>query len=144
MIGSMLRKSISMEFPELVRQLCQRPSMWVVPPHFSSVCAYISGFDHARDGGPLDGFREWLIVRLGSGNNLTWDGLVEMAIRPEADPIESPTEDQEASRIQAMAVLFDEFFRIRDEEGVTKIHYEYARWLLRTKWYTGPLRKKRE
>jgi hypothetical protein len=119
--------------------------MWVRPPDFSTVCAYISGFDHARDGGPLDGFREWLIVRLGGGNNLSWDGLVEMAIRPEADPIESPREDQEASRLQAMAVLFDEFFRFRDEdEGIARIHYEYARWLLRQKWYTGPLRKKKE
>jgi hypothetical protein len=140
-----LRKSLRMEFPELVRHMCQRPSMWVRSPDFSSVCAYISGFDQARDGGPLDGFREWLIVRLGGGNNLTWDGLVEMAIRPEADSNESPTEDQEASRLKAMAELFDEFFRSRDEEdGIAKFHYEYARWLLSQEWYTGPLRKKRE
>jgi hypothetical protein len=140
----MLRKSLRMEFPELVRHMCQRPSMWVRPPGFSSVCAYISGFDHARDGGPLDGFREWLVVRLRDGDNMTWDGLVEMAIRPEADPIESATDDQDASRLKAMAVLFDEFFRFRDEEGVTKIHYEYARWLIRKRRFTGTPRKKRE
>jgi hypothetical protein len=44
-----------------------------------------------------------------------------------------------------MAVLFDEFFKFRDEkEGIARIHYEYARWLLRQRWYRGPLRKKRE
>jgi hypothetical protein len=40
-----------------------------------------------------------------------------------------------------MSHLFEEFLRFREEHGITKIHYDYARWLLRKRWYTGPLGK---
>jgi hypothetical protein len=118
--------------------------MWVVPSSFSSVCAFISGFDHARDGGPLAGVREWLIVRADGGNNLVWEGLVRLLLLPVSDSTKELTTDQEANCLQGMASLFDEFFRFRTEQGITKVHHDYARWLLRKRWYTGPLRKKQK
>jgi hypothetical protein len=131
-----MEQKIRMELPELVRQLCQRPSMWALSPHFSSVCAYIRGYDHARDGGPLAGFREWLVVRVDGVNNLGWQGLVMDHLMPYFDVRTSPlTAEQESSCLQGLADLFEEFYGFRQEHGITKIHYDYARWLIRKRWY---------
>jgi hypothetical protein len=43
--------------------------------------------------------------------------------------------------LKGLADLFEEFYGFRQEHGITKIHYDYARWLLRKRWYTGSLRK---
>jgi hypothetical protein len=40
-------------FDELFRGVCARPSMYVQPATFATVCAFIDGFDTARNGGPL-------------------------------------------------------------------------------------------
>jgi hypothetical protein len=132
-----------MEFQDLVRSVCKRPGMYVPSPYFSSVCAYICGFDQARDGGPLAGFHEWLVVRADGGDNLHWVGLVELILQPGADRTGPLTAEQEASCLKGMADLFEEFFGFRQEHGITKIHHHYARWLLRKRWYTGSLRTKR-
>jgi hypothetical protein len=133
-----------MELPELVRQLCQRPGMWVLPPHFSSVCAYIRGYDHARDGGPLTGFREWLVVRANRGDNLIWEGLVMLLLMPHVHVDDRLTAEQDARCLKGLEDLWGEFFGFRQKHGITKIQYDYAQWLLRKSWYTGSLRNKRE
>lgn len=50
--------------------------------------------------------------------------------------------DGETDYLRRLGDLFAEFFRDRQENGLTKIHYDYGKWLLRRSWYTGPLRKK--
>lgn len=132
-----------MELPELIQDIGLRPGLYVIGPYFSAVCAFITGYNHARDGGPLAGWREWLIVRFGGGNNLLWEKLVEILIEAEAAPADPPAADPDATRLRAMAALFAEFFRDREAMGVTKIHHDYAKWLLRQRWYDGPLRKER-
>lgn len=89
--------------------------------------AYISGYDAARDFGPLQGLREWLVVRGAIGDNQAWGGVAIPS---------SPLADTPA----AVGELLCEFFRYRREVGVTKIHMDYARWLLRKRSYEGPLR----
>jgi hypothetical protein len=138
-----MEEKIRMEFPELIPLLCTRTSMWVQPPCFSSVFAFIDGYDYARDGGPLAGFREWLIVRADRGDNLHWSGLVMLLCIPDADWAGPFTAEQEASCLQGMAGLFDEFFGFRQEHGITKIHHDHAQWLLGKRWNTRSPRKKR-
>ena len=43
---------------------------------FDSVAAFVAGFDLATGGAPLEGFQEWLVVKLGHGNSLAWSELV--------------------------------------------------------------------
>jgi hypothetical protein len=58
------------QFEWLVDNICARPQMYVTPATFGAVCAYLSGFDAARNGGPLVGLHPWLVVRAGDGNSL--------------------------------------------------------------------------
>jgi hypothetical protein len=126
------------EFERLVESLCVRPQMYASPATYGAVCAYLCGFDAARSGGPLMGLREWLVVRAGDGNNLPWSGLARRQLPQDHADAELPDEER---AIRALGRLLAEFFEYRRANGITKVYHEYARWLLRQSWYTGPLRR---
>ena len=130
-----------MELTELVCQLCKRPGMWVERPYFPSVCAFINGYDEARDGGPLLGFREWLIVQQNGGNNLTWPALLRLSLLPEEETVAVLSAEQELLCLDGMASLIGEFSQYRLKSGIVTILHDYARWLLSQRWYEGPLRR---
>jgi|GEM_PF-1878025 len=133
-----------MEFKGLVQKLCKQPGMWVSKPYFPSVCAYIRGYDDAREGGPLAGFREWLIVQLDDGNNLSWEGLVRKIIfRSEISDVPVQAQEEMESLLK-LASLIDEYLVFRSLNGITKIYYDYAQWLLKKHWYSGTLRAKQK
>ena len=125
-----------LQFEQLVELLCQRPGMFVSPVTFGAVCAYLNGFDAARSHGPLIGLHPWLVVRANDGNNWTWTGLARSLL---PGGLECPEEQA----IRELGSLLAEFFEYRRSQGITKVFQEYARWLLRRPWYTGPLRRAR-
>jgi hypothetical protein len=105
--------------------------MYVNPATYGTVCAFITGFDMARDGGPLNGLQEWLVVRSNGGNNLHWSGLAGDLI---------PGGDDEVRRIAGLGDLLDEFFRHRNADGVSEIFCAYGEWSRRQSWYRTRLR----
>jgi hypothetical protein len=107
--------------------------------NFESVCAYLNGYNAACNGGPLIGFQQWLIVRANGGNNIFWTKLAEMEIGTGLEREQAPSSEQ---MIEALGQLLAKFFEYRRTNGITKIFHEYAKWLLRKSWYTGPLRNK--
>ena len=67
-----------LDFAKMVAHLCAGPAMYVGRADFSAVVAYLEGFSAARGGGPLLGFREWLVVKANAGENIHWAGLVKL------------------------------------------------------------------
>lgn len=126
------------QFEQLVGQLCLYPGMYVSPATFGAVCAYLDGFNAARSGGPLVGLQQWLVVRANTGNSLHWSGLAQDLAADH--PADAELKDEERA-IRALGRLLAAFFDYRRENGVTKVFHEYARWLLRRSWYTGPIRR---
>src|SRR5688572_4551159 len=49
--------------------------MYIQPETYAVAAAFVLGYDQACEGGVLVGFREWLVVRVGTGPNLNWIGL---------------------------------------------------------------------
>lgn len=119
----------------LVESLCAQPSMYTIPATYGAVCAYLCGFDAARSGGPLVGLHQWLVVQHGDGNNLHWSELA----RRQLSAVDAELHDEERA-IRSLGRLLAEFFAYRRANGITKVFHEYARWLLKQSWYTGPLR----
>ena len=132
-----------MDFPELVQNLCKRPGMYVNPATLETVMAYVNGFDTARDRGPLAGFREWLIVRNKWGNNLHWSSLV-VRLLPDLTEQSRDEGKDDQNRIAAFGMILNEFLTLRAEQGLTAIFHDYRKWLMRQRWYTESLRKKRD
>jgi hypothetical protein len=127
------------QFEQLLSRFCQTPGMYITPVNYDTMCAYLQGFDAARNGGPLLGFAQWLIVRANSGNNLHWRGLAKLQLVVELKDKNLPQGEQE---VQALGRLLQIFFEERKQLGITKIYYEFGKWLLRKSWYDGPLRKR--
>jgi hypothetical protein len=127
-----------MNFEEIVPSVCQKTGMWVSPPTFRTATAFFQGYDMARDGGPLHGFREWLVVQYQGADNIYWTRLAEMVLGITDQQLAA--EDQKEILMQ-LSDLMEEFFAYRKANGVVVIFDDYRRWLLKNKWYDGPLRK---
>src|SRR5262245_54352218 len=95
------------QFEQLVSGICCRPSMYVYPVNFGTVCALLAGFDLARSGAPLLGLQPWLVMRANGGNNLDWPALVERQLKVNSGGDGESADDQ---RIESLGRLIGEFF----------------------------------
>lgn len=108
----------------LFERVRKRTGMYVPDETYNSVAAFVLGYDLACEGGPLMGFREWLVLREPSGANLMWSALVLQIAFPEAgDPrreLNSPTAERHA--IDTLFDLIAEFDQVRAQrDGLKKI-----------------------
>lgn len=84
---------------------------------FSSVTAFVGGYDIAVEGGLLVGFREWLILELGSGTNLGWPKLVlDLAFPDAKDSREALKTTPNGERI-AIDTFFELFAKFEEARG---------------------------
>ena len=129
-----------MSFEELVPKVCRKTGMYLSSSTFRSVTAFLEGYDMARDGGPLVGFREWLVVRYQGADNIGWTRLSEMVL--EITDEQLAAENQEQILLQ-LSGLMEEFFAYRKAHGVAVIFDDYRLWLVKKGWYDRPPRKKK-
>ncbi len=125
------------EFDQLIASICKHPQMYVNPATLGGVCAWIDGFNHGRGGSPLLGLREWLVVRARGGNNLHWTGLAFREIAGDRNADYNRGDDPEL--ITKLGQFLQDFLAYREANGLSKIFWDYAEWLRRQEWYSGPL-----
>lgn len=124
--------------PHLLQQVKRCPGMYLSAVDFDMATALLVGFDLANFGGVLIGFREWLIVKLGYGNNLSWRLLILCVVFPDA---ENPRQQLHQPRAQDRAVealfsLLEEFWEEKEApNGLRRIFLRYQEWLQRQDWY---------
>jgi hypothetical protein len=129
------------DYIEFFRSVRRRPGMYVGPGRYSEVVAFVLGYDAARSGGVLYGFREWLITRLGFASNLAWPGLVQRLAFADRPELQSESELKDADNRTAIDALFgliEEFVAYRDNEGqggLRRVILEYEAWLRTQSWY---------
>jgi hypothetical protein len=87
-----------------------RPGMYVGPVRYSTVTAYLDGYDHAAGGRLLAGFQPWLARRLQTGGNLVWPALALRVLLPEGRAPEPwPDADQQRA-VEGLFELLDDFY----------------------------------
>jgi len=120
-----------MNLPPMIDAIRRRPGMFVTPVTLDCVMAFLTGYDVALLGGFLTGLREWLITRLGYGNNLAWTGLICETLKTEKQL------DDDNAAIERLFVLLEQFTDVRNtHDGLRRIFAEYEQWLHRQEWYT--------
>lgn len=128
-----------MEYRELFRSVRQRPAVHGLDGSCGAVTAYVLGCDAAISGALLTGFREWLIVRLGDGNNLAWPALVARICCPGIPLDRFPYQLDAESNARAHDGLFellDEFLAAREQSGgLARVFAKYIEWLRSQDWY---------
>lgn len=95
---------------------------------FMAAAAFVCGCDAGNSFRLLDGFREWLASKIGDGANLSWQSLVLRCAFP-SDRFSAGVprdEDEEAIATETLFELIEEFFEIRQNDGLMNIFIEYA------------------
>jgi len=125
-----------MSLPEVLANLRKRPGMYLSPATYDTAVAFVDGYDTATQGGLLVGFREWLVVKLGEGNNLVWSALVSDLMQCTTGMKEIKSPDDHKAAIEFLFATLDQFLNERDEwGGMRRIYVAYERWLHRQDWY---------
>ncbi len=118
-------------FRSVLEHLHRAPGMWLWEESFSSVCAFVDGYNTAVECGVLVGFREWLATRLEFGSNLAWSALVVHTALPgpgSAHDRLRDTPDGDRLAIDKFHELFQEFDEIRSRpDGLMKIFAAYEK-----------------
>ena len=87
----------------------------------------------------LVGFREWLITKLGDGNNLSWPALVSHLAFLGAESLRQPLQIRgHGPGVDLLFRLLEEFWQKREApDGLCQIYLKYHEWLRTQEWY-GP------
>ena len=128
-----------MSLPFDLEFIKQRPLMWLPSEDFNVVAAYILGMDAACNRALLKGFREWLILKLGRGNNRTWIALVLELAHPDMDDPASALQSEEGQlkAIEQLFLCLEGFFgATAKDRGLRSIYVKYQKWLEGQSWYT--------
>lgn len=118
----------------LLAAIRQQPAMHGIDGSFATTTAFVLGCDAGTSWSMLAGFHEWLVVRLGRGQDLTWPALVRhLAPAGWVHPL-TPHAD-----IEAVATLFQllgEFLDQREQpDSLARIFRDYQSWLNTQSWY---------
>ncbi|WP_337176778.1 hypothetical protein [Paludisphaera sp.] len=73
------------ELRDTLDSVRKRPFMHLTSNKFTSLVDYINGIDTASNGRAILALREWLVLSVGFGGNLTWDSLLIFKSCPGVD-----------------------------------------------------------
>ncbi len=121
-----------MALPQPLAQFFRSPDMYVPKPEFDVAAGFLQGFDAACGGRVLEGFTEWLVQKIGYGNNLGWTELFLRLAFPDFTAPRTqclPTADQK-QLVNLLAETFSSYWKDREVLGDTKgIMERHAEWL---------------
>ncbi|GIH68152.1 hypothetical protein Mth01_04050 [Sphaerimonospora thailandensis] len=102
---------------------------------YNSAVAFILGYDCGNGSLFLAGFREWLVVKYGEGDNLGWPTLVKLLAHVDGQGLLYDA-GVDALVVDTLFQLLDEFLEQRDEYGgLVKIFDRYLAWLKSQEWF---------
>ncbi len=105
------------------------PHLVVLGARFSSVAAYMDGYDWALRGGALVGFREWLLTGTERWTNMPWWALVRYRANPTADVLSPPDDKEDRELLISLTADFDGFLADLEAGGLPKIFGDYQVWV---------------
>ena len=117
---------------ELFRHIKLRPSMYLYPVRYDLAAALIAGYDLATDYNLLEGFHEWLNVKLGFRCELGWPRLIiefpETFGLPEGFRDKEPSVEHEKIAIEALFNELEEFYLVKKDRWAKGLRWIYAQY----------------
>jgi hypothetical protein len=116
---------------ELFQHIKKRTSMYVLPVDYHTVASFISGYDFAMNCCLLDGFEEWLCMKINDKREFTWQHLVLFLAFPDNPWAHCRPVTDNRLAIDMMFDLLEEFLTIKNEKnrGARWIYAQYEKWL---------------
>jgi len=121
------------DFIDFCRSIKTRPSMFLWPVKYYSAVNLVIGYNYAVDSLLLEGFHEWLILKLGFRCEFYWGRLIPMIVFPETpDLLEEWREDKPSIEQEKMAIIrladeLEEFYQVKKDQnrGLRWIYAQY-------------------
>lgn len=138
-----------MNYRELFEGVRNRTTMFLHSATYQEASSFVLGCDAGNNFCLLHGFREWLVVKAGRGNNLHWSALVlHLALPDVPDPWSAIASSAEHNRtaINALFDLLNEYFEAlgSNHHGLAGLFLDHRVWLERSEAYNpscdGPRR----
>ena len=102
---------------------------------FDTLVAFLIGLDLGTHGQLLDGFREYLILRLGEESSLAWPGLAIAVTAPQAAP-RPRTPDDDRQAVDGLFDLLDEYLaEFPQNRSRSRLFHEYFLWMQHLSFY---------
>src|SRR5579872_3126146 len=122
--------------PESLRRVACAPGMYLPNCSFDSVVSFLQGFDLALQGALLCGYREWLVVQMGGGSNLSWSQLVHQSILRTRPAASSDSIAEVEGVADYMFQSLNAFLAERSKSnGLRNLFMRYQQWLQKQEWY---------
>ncbi|GAA2777684.1 hypothetical protein GCM10010452_00960 [Crossiella cryophila] len=113
--------------------------LWRSELSYGGLVNFVMGLDLGTDGALLNGFREFLVLKLDGGDNLGWPGLVKHLSGDGTEAAVDQIGPGQAG-VDCLFDLLDEFLaEASNPHRRTRIHHEYVQWLQRQSWYNQDL-----
>ncbi|GAA5189481.1 hypothetical protein GCM10023322_42430 [Rugosimonospora acidiphila] len=118
------------QYRELFASIRKSPLLYLPRADYPSVVAFLEGCDQGNARTLLTGFREWLVTRIGCGNNLVWWSLAAHLTEPVGPKNFLELEPElDALAVDGLCQLLDEFLALRQEpDGLARIYAAYHEW----------------
>ncbi|MYW05608.1 hypothetical protein [Streptomyces sp. SID3343] len=126
------------DYPKLFDAAREDPEGLGIEVSYQAATAFLVGCNAGNSGHLLDGFREWLSMKLGYVSEGAWpelvlriaftfpeDGRVSISERLDPDP------DADAAARAKLFELIGDFWEIRGPRGLPDIFYDYQSFLAR-------------
>lgn len=115
--------------------------MYFIGESVDEAVAFINGFDLARNEALLLGFREWLVVRVGEGWNLSWPPMVQMFATKRAENVHQGENKRGSTArrdlVDEVLCTLLEFLEDKEKRGLRSVYLDFQHWLEQQNWY-GP------
>ena len=115
---------------DMLRQMRRRPGMYLGGSQlgYDQLVAFLMGLDIGAQGAVLDGFREYLLLRLGEESSLWWPGLVLRVTVPQAAPHPGNEADDQAAAAGLFDVLDEFLAEFPASRSRSRLYHEYFLW----------------
>jgi hypothetical protein len=111
--------------PPALERVRRYPGMYLSLVDFDGIVSFLTGYDCA-DSGALLGFREWLVVSMGEGDNFVWHRLLAMQME------RLGVATSGAVAVEFVMAVLERFWRVKSrQDGVRQIYREYEEWVRR-------------
>jgi len=114
---------------EQFRHVKSRPDMYLCPVKYKSAVALVIGYDLATDDLLLQGFHEWLMVKLEYRSSFFWSRLIPMIAFPDTPDLfeewseDTPSLEDEKITITTLFYELEEFYLVKKDQS------RGARWV---------------
>lgn len=123
--------------PHIFEIVLTKPGMCLPVTNYDTAVSFILGANFACPCNCLEGFHEWLIPKLGIGNNLMWTELVLMLAFPNCQSPRAALDklDDHLPVLNFLHELLTEFWDVKKQDGLRLVYLNYEKWLRTQDWY---------